>query len=313
MFQKLGLFVGVYGSIDGPAAIEYAKKLPGPGRMFGSAAALGGWAATDADAAIAWVDENQPEGRESIMAKAGILRGLATSDPARATEYLQSLPENTEGLGQLVDTVANEQMKQGIDVATTWAVNLSTETLREEAFEQLGDEYARQDPVKAASWIEAHAGNAYTEEAVEEIADEWAEIDPAAAVDWAGRLPEATQATAMESAFQEWEESDAEGASAYLQNMESSPTKDAAIAGFVSDLGKDEPAMAIEWAQTIENEETRTEALTDVARDWYRADSEAASAWIETSGLPVENVEKITAPSDDRAAMFRRFMGGDRR
>ena len=243
------------------------------------------------------------------MAKAGILRGLAVSDPARATEYLQNLPADTEGLDRLVDTVANEQMKQGIGTATTWAANLSTDKLKKQAFEQLGDEYARQDPVKAAGWIEDYAGEAYSIEAVEEVADEWAEIDPGAAVDWASRLPEATQATAMESAFQEWEEADAEGASAYLQNMESSPAKDAAISGFVSDLGKDEPAMAIEWAQTIENEATRTDALTDVGRDWYREDPDAASNWIETSGLPVESVEKITAPSDDRAAMFRRMMG----
>ncbi|MGK0186170.1 MAG: hypothetical protein ACI9R3_001953 [Verrucomicrobiales bacterium] len=309
MWQKMGLFVGAWGKLDGLAALDYAKEMQGPGRMFGSAAALSGWASIDPDAAIAWADENQSEGRENIMAKAGILRGLAISDPARATEYLQNLPENTEGLDRLVDTVANEQMKQGMDSATTWAASLSTDALKKEAFEQLGDEYARQDPVKAASWIESYADNAYTSEAVEEIADEWAEIDPGAAVAWASKLPEATQATAMESAFQEWEESDAEGASAYLQNMESSPAKDAAIAGFVSDLGKDEPAAAIQWANTIENEATRTEALTDVAKDWFNEDADAAGSWIETSGLPVESVKEITTPRDNRGDMFRRMMG----
>ncbi|MEZ5325391.1 MAG: hypothetical protein R3F19_10035 [Verrucomicrobiales bacterium] len=310
MWQKMALFAGAWGKIDGPAALEYAKELPGPGRMFGSASALSGWAAVDPDAAIAWADENQSDGRESIMAKAGILRGLTISDPARATEYLQSLPADTEGLDQLVSTVANEQMKQGMSAATTWATSLSTDALKQDAFEQLGNEYARQDPVKAASWIEAFADQPYTSKAVEEVADEWAEVDPGAAVDWAARLPEATQATAMESAFQEWEESDAESASAYLQGMESSPTKDAAIAGFVSDLGKEQPAAAIEWANTIENEATRTEALTDVASDWFKADPEAAGAWIETSGLPVESVQKITTPQNNNPAeMFRRMMG----
>lgn len=309
MWQKMGLFVGAWGKLDGPAALEYAKEMQGPGRMFGSAAALSGWASKDPDAAIAWADENQSEGRESVMAKAGILRGLAISDPIRATEYLQQLPENTPGMEQLVGTVANEQMKQGMSTATAWAASLSTDALKEQAFEQLGNEYARQDPVKAASWIESYADKAYAEEAVEEVADEWAEIDPGAAVDWASKLPGDAQATAMESAFQEWEESDAEGASAYLLNMESSPAKDAAIAGFVSDLGKDEPAAAIEWANTIENEATRTEALTDVAKDWYREDAEAAGAWIETSGLPVEAVKEITTPRDNRGDMFRRMMG----
>ena len=309
MWQKMALFVGAWGKIDGPAALEYAKELPGPGRMFGSASALSGWAATDPDAAIAWAKENQSEGRESVMAQAGILRGLAISDPVRATEYLQGLPADTEGLQQLVGTLANEQMKQGIGTATTWAASLSTDALKKDAFEQLGNEYARQDPVKAASWIESYADQHFASKAVEEVADEWAEKDPGATVEWASRLPETNQAVAMESAFQEWEESDAEGASTYLQSMEPSPTKDAAIAGFVSDLGREEPAVAIEWAQTIESEATRTEALTDVASDWFKADPEAAGAWIETSGLPVESVQKITTPEDNRADMFRRMMG----
>lgn len=310
MYQKLGLFVGAWGGIDGPKALEYAKELPGPGRIFGSAAALSGWAAADPEAAIAWVEANQSEGGESVIAKAGILRGLAVNDPARATAYLEQLPADTEGLGQLVETVANEQMKQGINAATTWAANLSTDALKKDAFQQLGEEYARQDPVQAASWIESHAGNAYAGEAVEEIADEWAEIDPASAVGWAETLPETTRANAMESAFQEWEESDAAGASAYLQGMESSPAKDAAISGFVADLGGEEPAMAIQWAESIESEATRTKALTDVATDWYQADPVAAGAWIENSGLPVESVQQITAPRDNRAEMFRRFMQG---
>ena len=53
MWQKMALFAGAWGKIDGPAALEYAKELPGPGRMFGSASALSGWAAVDPDAAIA--------------------------------------------------------------------------------------------------------------------------------------------------------------------------------------------------------------------------------------------------------------------
>jgi len=238
------------------------------------------------------------------------LRGMATTDPAKATEYLESLPADTQGMGQLVNVLANEQMKKGVDEATAWAAGLSTDDLKEDAFDRLSDEYSRQDPVKASTWIESFADKEYAASAVAEVSDEWAEVDPAAAVGWAATLPDASQSGAMENAFDEWAESDPTEAGAYLDKMEPSPAKDSAVAGFVSDLGGENPEVALQWTKTIENEEIRTEAVTDVAKDWYRADKEAASAWLPDSGLAPETVEAITKPQNDMADIFQRLRAG---
>ena len=55
-------------------------------------------------------------------------------------------------------------------------------------------------------------------------------------------------------------------------------------------------------------------ALTEAAQGWYRQDEEAASAWLETSGLSAEAVEEVTSPprrGGDFMDAFRRF-GRDR-
>ena len=77
--------------------------------------------------------------------------------------------------------------------------------------------------------------------------------------------------------------------------MEASPARDSAVEEFATTLSREDPATAIQWANSISDGESRTETLTQVARSWYYRDREAASQWIETSGLPEESVEAITA------------------
>ena len=309
-WQKLGLFVGAWGAIDGPKALEYAKKMNGPGRFFGPAAALGGWAATDPDAAVEHLNNSEMDQRQKIAGQAGIIRGMAINDPDKATKYLEGLPADTEGMARLVEVLANEQMKKGAKEATDWAASLATDELKEDAFSRLSNEYSRQDPVQASTWIADYADKAYAVDAVAEVADEWAEIDPRSAVGWASTLPDVSQGEAMENAFEEWAESDPKGASEYLYDMEASPTRDAAVSGFVSDLGREDPESAIQWAKTIEDPQMQTEALASVARDWYRTDKEAAAVWLPDSGLPAETVEQITKPQSNMAEMFRRMRDG---
>ncbi len=104
-----------------------------------------------------------------------------------------------------------------------------------------------------------------------------------------------------------WAGRDATAAGEYRTTREPSPARDSAVEEFSTTLSREEPATAIKWAETISNEETRTDALTQVARSWYYRDREAATQWLETSGLPEESVQAVTA---DRQSGRGRGPGG---
>ena len=40
--------------------------------------------------------------------------------------------------------------------------------------------------------------------------------------------------------------------------------------------------------------------LSSVARDWLRKDRPAAEAWLPTSGIPADAIEKVTKPEERR-------------
>ena len=48
------------------------------------------------------------------------------------------------------------------------------------------------------------------------------------------------------------------------------------------------PAKAIGWARRIGDAELRVESLTAVGKRWFRADPQAARAWLAESELPEE-------------------------
>lgn len=310
-FYLSSLFANSWGRLDGEKALEFTKNQSGRMSGMSTASALSGWALESPDEAMSWLDE-QEDSSQKMFYTAGLINGLAKSDPASATEYLEKVPGDNRMKGRYVEIIANEQMKKGITEATSWAEGLTDEGLRGDAFEDLANRYSQEDPAKAAEWISSRADEAWAKDAVAEVADEWAEKDPQAAVEWAQGLSGESQADAMSAALEEWTESDPTQASEFLAGMEESPMKDSAIAGFTDKLAREDPESAVAWATTIQDQGIRDEALTDAARNWYRQDQEAAAAWLESSNLSEEAQAKVVEPQQNRADFFRRFGGGDR-
>ncbi|MGY8688548.1 MAG: hypothetical protein ACKVHP_12550, partial [Verrucomicrobiales bacterium] len=206
------LFSNSWGRLDGAKAVAFAKEQGGRMAGMGTASALSGWALESPAEAIAWLGE-QDDNPQKMFYTAGLINGLAKSDPDSATAYLEGVPGDNQMKGRYVEMIATEQMKKGITEATSWAEGLKDEGLKSDAFEDLANRYTQEDPAKAGEWIASRANEPWASDAVKEVADEWAEKDPAAAVEWAQSLPEGTQVGAMSAAFEEWTESDPTAAS----------------------------------------------------------------------------------------------------
>ena len=78
--------------------------------------------------------------------------------------------------------------------------------------------------------------------------------------------------------------------------MDDSGQKDMAIKGFVSRVVHEDPEAAILWADSINNESVKNDAMVIAGSVYIRKDYSNANAWLEQSGLPNGVKEKINSP-----------------
>ena len=310
--DELRLMAHAWGRIDGPGAIKALTEMRterdggegdrgrGRGGERGGielVSVLSGWATADGRAAADYVSGVEDE-REKSMLSFGVVRGMMVNGVNEAMAYVSSLPQTEDGgrtQNWYMSTIASEMLEEGLDSAKAWVDTINDPNLRGGALSRVAESAVRDDLESAVEWVTQYAGDEAGQRAVNRVANEWAEEDPQAVLTWADSLPDAAKAEAYGEAFEEWTRQDATAAGDFLTGMEPSAARDSAVEEFSTTLSREEPATAIQWAETIADAEMRTDALTQVARSWFYRDREAASQWIETSGLPQESVEAITA------------------
>ncbi|MCB1095436.1 MAG: hypothetical protein KDN22_07625 [Verrucomicrobiae bacterium] len=335
--EKSQLFLNAWGRIDGAGAMTelMARRTAegdnggrggrggrggGPGGRGGDAfemmSILSGWATTDAGEATKYLNSNETiDDREKGMLQNGIVQGLLVNGVGEAMQYVSDLPTGDNSREWMMRSIADEVMEGGLDSATSWVNSISDSQLKQGALNSVVGQYMREDIDAAAKWVATMAGESYASDAVRQVAEQMAQTDPQKALDWADALAAEAQPQVYREALNEWAKTDVTAASEYLLSMNKSPERDQAITGLTSSLQREDPASAIVWAQDISDPQLQQETLTSVARSWYYSDDkEAASAWLETSGLPAEAVEKVIA--EPNRGDFRGgggFGGGGRR
>ncbi len=313
--DELRLIAHAWGRIDGAGAVkaltemEEAREAEGGERRgrrggrdgerggYDLMGVLSGWASADGRAAADYVSGIEDERQQRMLAY-GVVRGMMVNGVDEAMGYVASLPKTEDGAraqSWYMSTIAGEMLEEGLESAKSWVDTIGDPALKGGALSRVAETAVREDLEGAVEWVTQYAGDEAGRRAVNRVADEWAEQDPQAVLTWADSLPEAAQAEAYGEAFEEWARRDAGAAGEHLAAMEASPARDAAVEEYATTVAREEPATAIKWAETIAGEEQRTETLTRVARRWYYSDREAAAQWLETSGLPAEAVEQVTA------------------
>ncbi len=148
---------------------------------------LAGWAGADPTAALAWFNGLSDEERaKSGELKAGMVHGLADTDPTAAANFVFELNENGDRQAEgLLRIVTGEMLRSvGAEEASRWSESLPEGQLRAAAMDNVANRFVAEDPVAAAAWAERFADQPENARVIEEVGDEWAERDPVAAVSW---------------------------------------------------------------------------------------------------------------------------------
>ena len=318
-FMSMGLLMGRYAEIDPERALTYVGKQGGMERGFGTSSILRTWAASDPRAAADYLTNNVlGSGGDDWMLRrtAGSLASeWAKQDSDAALAWATGLPDEVKGdaMNNIVEQLTSQDPLEAAKVAMGFEGEQ-----RERSMRTIADQWSRNEPEDAVKWAESLTIEGKTqaiEEAVEnwvrkdtdaavaymdnmdqgerddimkEVVEQWgrkgAEFQPAAA-DWVAAQPEGKgKVDATGEIVGQWMRSDAEAASTWLGELPAGDAKDRGITALLRDRSvREDPELAVAWADSIDNQEMRSEQVERSARSWLASDRAAALEYLEQS------------------------------
>jgi hypothetical protein len=243
-------------------------------------AALRGWASVAPDEAVSsalQVDEDQR--RRAVSA---VFEGAGKSPDALLRIALSACSSDRDIAGDyghaaiatFVDSGAYEKAVEFASKAGTDAYPF----LLKSAFYQ----WAQSQPSQALAAADASANPVQRAELREQVYAGWAKADAKGLAQYALTQGDAARRAALEVALPDWVEKDPVAATLWIQENDTGSDFDAgasAVANLQS-LIHGQPAKAMEWAQSIQDPQKRTDTLRSVFRQWAEKDARAARDFV---------------------------------
>jgi hypothetical protein len=276
---EYSILLSAWAKNDPLAALDYAQA--NTGNPFARNTILSTWAASDPDGAIAWAKQHH-DGDGANPWMIGVIRGLAGTDPTRASQLLSDMPfsgERGEALGSLVPYV----LQQGGDSAKAWAESIKDDRLRAGATAQIAESLAKQDPAGTAAWLMRTPGEA-SSQAMDTVLSTWVEKDKTAATSYFETLPTGDARTsALSGIANTIAQEDPKTAAAFLDSHSADAT-DRTYQRFVWNAMGSSPDIAVQYIAKIDDEGNRNGTYNRVLDGWLRNDFDAASTYINNAG-----------------------------
>ena len=249
------------------------------------------WARQDPDAALAWAT-GLPDGQRR-GALSGIMSNLLESDPRRAVSVAMAMEPGDRS--SLLGQIAGAWAAQSPGEAVAW-INTLEEGEREGTLREALGSWATSAPSEAAAYLD-QLPEPERQAYVSNIARTWAQQDPAEAASWLGNQPESQgKSDAMGHVMWNWTTSDPESAATWLGQQPAGDSYDSGVTGLAKAAthAYADPATAVNWASTIENESLRGRMTEHTLGAWMRQDAAAAQAWASENGV------QLPAPGSNR-------------
>ncbi|MEO0017745.1 MAG: hypothetical protein RLZZ522_1028 [Verrucomicrobiota bacterium] len=280
-FGEYGMLLSAWAQADPVQALDYVQKNTNSG--FALTTVLASWAGSDPDAAIAWAKTaHTGEGANPYLP--GIIRALAATDTARATELLASMPRSQER-GAGLDALVPQLLRLGPDAARKWVAALKDEALRNGAMSRMAEQLAKTDPKGTANWLLANPGEALNN-SLGRVVGTWAATDEKAAVIFFTGLPKGdARNNAFRGIISAVASTNPQTAAAMIDRY-SADVDDGTIRSFIWRSFGSDPALAINYAGRIADPETRDRTYRRTLEFWLDRDPATAQAWINTNPLP---------------------------
>ena len=284
--SEYSMLLTAWANYDPVGALDYAKE--NTGTPFARQTILTSWATKDPAAAMEWAKANH-EGEEANPWMVGVIRGIASTDPARATELMNAMPYSRER-AEALSAVQGHYLKQGPDVARAWALSIEDKDLRAGAIDRIAGALARTDPKGTADWLMANPSEGSTR-AMSRVMERMAESDPEAAMAYfQGISDEGLRSKAFAGLAEEMGETDPMAAAKFIDANPALATDDI-YEEFIWNARRQDPALGAQAIGSIQSVDRQNRAYRQYIGHWLRRDYNAAVNWVNQNQLP-ESVQR---------------------
>ena len=242
------------------------------------------WAATDPKAALNWAGDDP-----SLLP--AIIKGIAQTDPDRATELLRGI-DGTRERERALNVLASHQIKRSEETAKNWASTLDDTTLRRKAVNRVAEKLSRKDPQGTAQWLMTNPGGSASS-AMRVVMARVARTNPETAIAYLSAIDdESLRRYALRGVAQEKAKLSVDEATALIESYPGTVT-DEFLDRTAGGADGGNTAFAIRVTQLIKDPALRRKMLHQRTHNWITRDHEAALAWIERNDLPEEILKEL--------------------
>jgi hypothetical protein len=278
---EYSLLLSAWAQTDPLAALAYADA--NTRSNFAKETILTSWATADPEAAIAWANSNfDGEGANPYLA--GIIRGIADSDPIRASQLLTAMPRSQER-AQGLDAFLPQLLRQGADATRAWIASLTDDSLKNGAMLRSATQLAASDPAGTVSWLLENPSEA-TQRRMDDVYSVWARKDQQAALTSINGLPAGeARSNALRGVISSVASEDPKSAVSLMDRYPNDVT-DRVVQNFIWHSFGTDPSTAAGQIARIADEGQRNRMYTRAIGSWLERDPNSAQTWLRSNPLP---------------------------
>ncbi len=289
--------LGLWAETDGRAAMAYAQGKLGKGSRFaGNAiqAVVGAWARRDPEAVWKWF-ETQPKDEVDDhtrgIAATSVFRGMAAHDLESALARLLTIDDRsrTSALHGIADSATdNASRRRLLDRSASLPPGQ-----RDKIRDIVTPEWALSAPDEVMAWIRSLPAD--EQKSVRGSAsDDLLHAKPALAADFLLEgAAEKDKRRILARTVSSWAQEDVRAAGEWLTKQPQGPELDDARSRYAGLVAPRDPAAAMDWARSVQNEKQRTQSIASVYGTWRAKDPAAANAALRATGLPPETINQL--------------------
>jgi hypothetical protein len=260
----------------------------------GRSTVLAAWAQQEPAAAERWALENH-KGTGPNPHLAAVIRGVAATDLAHATQLTEGMPRSRER-GEAIDAITRALLAQGIDAAMAFPNTIKDEALRGSYVAAMAGRLISKDLNKTAEWLADMPDGMVQNRAAAGVAAALGKTDLTKATAWINRLKPEARAEAALGIIPIMAQNDIPGTARWLTTLAGTPGYDAAVERFVWSCDSRAPEQSAAWIQGVSDPNQQRRLFFRMLGGWSRRDPVAVKQWVASNKVPADVLRRFLQP-----------------
>ena len=273
------------------AIAEVLNMAPGSLQRRAVAIVFDQWAKQDPAAAGTWILQNTTIPQQLLTtASMALAKQWTTSEPENALRWSGTYFEQTDDHGAFQNAIITWTRQDLAAAGKHIAAQSYGETPDYLATMEFVNIYSQKDVEAAMQWVEANTPQDLQPDTQMVIIDRLAREDPTRAAEYVMRSDNQENIDSnLDALLLQWANTDINAATEWVNNSLNPEHRDTAYIQLAEISRDQQPALAIQYAQALGDENYRQTVTKDILSDWRDQNRGAADQWIS------ENMDNLDA------------------